>query len=125
VLTVESDWQGLVILEVLLGEKSNSVSPDFGPEPPGLVFLQNCPNPFSFDTVISFQLPEQSEVELGIYDLRGRRVRTLVSGRLQGGHHSLCWEGKDSEGHLLASGIYLCRLKAGRRVKVQKMLLLR
>ncbi len=125
VLTVESDWQGIAILEVLLGEKSNSVGLDFGPEPLGLAFLQNCPNPFSFDTVISFRLPEQSEVELGIYNLSGQRVRTLVSGRLQEGCHSLRWEGKDSEGHLLASGVYLCRLKAGGRVKVQKMLLLR
>ncbi len=125
VLTVESDWQGIAILAVLLGEKSSGVSLDADFEPLGLACLQNHPNPFGFDTIISFRLPEESEAELAIYNLMGQKVKTLVTSRLQEGYHSFCWDGTDSEGHLLASGVYLCRLKVGETVKVQKMVLLR
>jgi hypothetical protein len=125
VLTVESDWQGIAILEVLLKEKSSGVSLDANFEPLGLACLQNHPNPFGFDTIISFRLLGQSEAELAVYNLMGQKVKTLVRSRLQEGYHSFCWDGADGEGHLLASGVYLCRLKVGETVKVQKILLLR
>ncbi len=108
-----------------LGNRPSTVSLDANSKSLGFACLQNYPNPFSSSTVISFRLSEQSEAELVIYNLMGQKVRTLVRSRLQEGYHSLCWDGTDSEGHLLAGGVYLCRLKAGGGVKVRKMILLR
>jgi flagellar hook assembly protein FlgD len=65
-------------------------------------------------------------VHLEIFDLRGRRVRSLVSGEtLPAGTHERAWQGLDERGHTVASGVYLYRLRADQKVRVERMLLLR
>jgi len=74
---------------------------------------QNHPNPFNPVTRIAFTVPDGGgAVDLGIYDLKGRRVRTLVSGVLAGGRHETVWEGLDASGRRAGSGVYFCRLTA-------------
>ncbi len=70
------------------------------------------PNPFSRSTAISFSIPSASCVELDIYTISGRRIRTLVNGTQQAGHHVAEWDGKDGSGKDVSSGIYYCRLRA-------------
>jgi hypothetical protein len=81
---------------------------------------QNYPNPFNPKTVISFQLPVISEVELSIYNLLGQKVVTLVSEKQKAGYHQVEW---DASG--FASGIYYYYLKAGEFQDVKKMILIR
>ncbi|MFZ5517155.1 MAG: M1 family aminopeptidase [Candidatus Zhuqueibacterota bacterium] len=72
---------------------------------------QNYPNPFNPTTQIHFQLSQPVEVELSIFNLRGQKIATLAQGRMVAGHHALTWDGNDSAGNSVASGVYLYRLK--------------
>ncbi len=87
--------------------------------------FSNYPNPFNPSTTIRFELNRSCEVKLQVFDLLGRRVRTLVSGRLSAGRHTRTWDGKDEAGKPVSSGVYLCEFKAGRVRQVNKMILIR
>ena len=89
-------------------------------ELPGRFSLaQNYPNPFNPTTVIRYQLSVVSEVALSVYDLQGRKVRTLVSERQAAGSYQVTF---NTEG--LSSGVYFYRLEAGGMHAVRKMVLL-
>ena len=84
----------------------------------------NYPNPFNPETKIAFDLPRTLSVHLEIYDIRGKRVATLFSGKkLNAGHHNIIWNGKNDNGLPLSSGIYFCRLKSDLGAKIIKMTL--
>jgi hypothetical protein len=69
------------------------------------------PTPFKDRTRISFSLPLEGSVSLGVYNLLGARVRTLVSGTKPAGSHSATWDGRDEKGFLLPGGVYFFELK--------------
>lgn len=93
---------------------------------PSMVMLApNQPNPFGTSTRFSFSLPKTTRVELSVYDLRGRKVRSLLNEERQPGRYFLDWDGRDSGGRNLASGIYLIRLRAGEQVRIQRVTLIR
>jgi len=73
---------------------------------------QNVPNPFNPVTTIAFSLPEAGTVQLGIFDLHGRLIKSLVRGSLPAGEHSVTWNGRDALGRSVASGTYFCTLRA-------------
>ena len=74
----------------------------------------NWPNPFNASTTIAFDVSGTVPVHLVVYDVLGRRVRTLYSGELlTAGHYRTSWNGRDDEGRSAASGVYLYRLTAG------------
>ncbi|MDO9577978.1 MAG: FlgD immunoglobulin-like domain containing protein [Candidatus Cloacimonadales bacterium] len=85
----------------------------------------NYPNPFNPETNISFSLPQDQEIELIVYNLKGQKVRQLVSGRFASGQHSVVWGGKDDNGKKVSSGLYLYKLKANDLELTKKMLLLK
>lgn len=72
----------------------------------------NYPNPFNPATTIAFDLPENSSVELEIYDISGRKVRTVVNESMEAGTHRVNWDGRDETGNQVASGIYFYRIHA-------------
>lgn len=87
---------------------------------------QNYPNPFNPQTSIAFHLPEAAEVSLVVYDVLGREVASLISGReMAAGTHAATWNGKNSFGTMAPSGIYFYRLKAGSFEQTRKMTLLK
>ncbi|UCF64037.1 MAG: T9SS type A sorting domain-containing protein, partial [bacterium] len=88
--------------------------------PKQIRLFQNYPNPFNPTTVISWQLAVGSHVHLTIYNLQGRRVKTLLSAFQLAGFHSIDFDASD-----LASGIYFYRLEAGRDAKTKKMVVLK
>ena len=90
----------------------------------GNIYLTNYPNPFNPETTISFNLTAEN-AELVIYNLKGQKVKTLVSDQLSAGKHSVVWDGRDSNGKRVGSGIYFYKLKAGDFQKVKKMVLLK
>ena len=93
--------------------------------PGGIMLYQNYPNPFNPATVISYQLSVASEIELGIFDVTGRLIRTLVNSRQPAGFYAVGWDGRDARGVPAASGVYLYRLETGRTAHSGKMILLR
>ncbi len=86
---------------------------------------QNVPNPFNPQTTIRFDLEKGSHVSLSIYDLMGRRIRTLAQGIYSAGSHSVQWDGRDDRGMASPSGLYLVRLESGAKHQVKKMYLIR
>ena len=99
--------------------------------PPMYQLSQNYPNPFNYQTVIWYYLPDvgyqPAEVEITIYNLLGKRVKSLVNGREYPGEHKVQWDGKDDSGKEVASGIYFYRLRVSgiELVKPKKMILLK
>lgn len=114
------------VLKEVSGEDSRLV---FGPykivvkAPFGL--SQNMPNPFNPVTAIRFTVPEDSYVNLTVYDVAGRRVKTLVDGNRKADFYRVMWDGTNNNGSSVATGVYFYRLKAGKNVMAKKMVLLR
>ncbi len=81
------------------------------------ILFQNYPNPFSSETVISYQLPVINNIELGVFDITGRKVTTLVRERQQPGRYDAEW---NAEG--ITPGLYLYELKDGQIRQVRKMI---
>lgn len=86
---------------------------------------QNYPNPFNPETQIHYSLPKKDEVRITIFNAIGRRVRVLVQGKQNAGHHHVVWDGRDDRGRLVSSGIYLCKLEASKMVATRKMVFLK
>lgn len=99
--------------------------PDATEIPPDGFTLSSYPNPFNPSTRITFTLPEVSNVQLAIYNIRGQRVATLARERFAAGSHSVVWDGKNDDCEPLAGGVYLLRLTTGHQVTVRKILLLK
>ncbi len=87
--------------------------------------LTNYPNPFNPVTRIEFELKENMEVELAVYDLKGQLVKRLVKGEMSAGRHIMDWDGRNGRnGQNVSSGIYLCSLRSGGRILAAKKMLL-
>jgi hypothetical protein len=87
--------------------------------------LTAWPNPFNPRTTIGFALLRPAHVQLGVYDLQGALVRTLLAEPLPAGPHEIVWDGTDDGGRSLASGVYMARLAAGNVHQLQKLVLLK
>jgi hypothetical protein len=83
------------------------------------------PNPARGPVTISYQLPQEGMVGLEVYDICGRKVRTLENSVKQAGSHSVAWRGDNQDGRLLPAGIYFYRLSAQGRELIQKLILVR
>jgi hypothetical protein len=92
---------------------------------PGYSLSQNYPNPFNPETDISFSLPEKTEASLVIYNMLGEKIKTLMTGYMRTGTHTIHWNGRDEAGNSVASGIYFYRLKTGGFVETKKMVLMK
>jgi hypothetical protein len=86
---------------------------------------QNYPNPFNPTTTIQFSLPKNEYVSLVIYNIMGRRIRTLVDEDKEADNYTVIWDGCDSYGTRVATGIYFYQLLANDAVITKKMLLLK
>jgi flagellar hook assembly protein FlgD len=86
---------------------------------------QNRPNPFNPQTTISFTLAERTQVHLGVYDVDGALVRTLVNEPRAAATYESRWDGRDESGHAAASGVYFYKLTAGSFTQTKKMVLLK
>ena len=98
--------------------------PDFIPET--YMLSQNYPNPFNPTTVIGYGLPEESQVTIVIYNIRGQVVKTLAQRTLhQPGYYRVTWDGTNQFGNPLASGMYIVRMQTKAYTKIRKMVLIR
>ncbi len=87
--------------------------------------IVNYPNPFNPSTTISFDLEKDSPVVLEIFNIKGQKVNNLIQEQMLQGHHEMTWNGQNSKGKLVGSGIYWARLKAGEKTYYRKMLMLK
>ena len=94
-------------------------------KPSQFTLLQNYPNPFNQSTYIRFTVAKPCFVSLRVYDLLGRAVKTLVSEHLSSGYKSVRWDGKNERREEAASGVYVCKIKAGEFTDAKKMVLLK
>lgn len=93
---------------------------------PGVFALaQNYPNPFNGQTAIPYTLPEDSRVEIHIYNTASQQVRTLAEEPQPAGAHLVWWDGADQKGQSVASGVYLYSMKAGNFSATRRMVILR
>lgn len=83
------------------------------------------PNPFNSTVVIRYDLPEESHVEIKIYDIRGNLIRALNDKKEDAGYKSVCWDGTDNRGKLVSSGIYVMTFRTEKHNKVKKIVLVR
>jgi len=86
---------------------------------------QNYPNPFNATTVIPYSLSRKSLVRLEVFNILGNVVNVLVEAEQSAGNHKAQWDGMDSIGRMLSSGIYIYRLKVGNQSETKKMVLMR
>jgi hypothetical protein len=97
-----------------------AVQDDAADLPAELSLKQNYPNPFNPSTTIRYELPAQSDVEIAVYDLTGRRIVTLVNGNAESGRHSVEFDASH-----LASGVYIYRLTTAGQVFTRKLTLIK
>ena len=113
------------LFDIILRQDPVSVDADEPLLPDEYKLYQNYPNPFNPITEIKFHLPRASDVNLDIYNILGRKVKTLLSGRFEPGFRQVTWDGTDYSGRNVASGIYFYRIEANDFVASRKMLLLK
>jgi hypothetical protein len=96
--------------------------------PPGKVVLRATPNPFNPATRISFTISGNAAavpVDLRVYDVGGRLVKTLLQGARHAGEHEVVWQGRDDGGRPVQAGIYIVRVRAGEAATQQKITLVK
>jgi hypothetical protein len=108
---------------IRVGQASSAV----GGKPEALAFRAEpaAPSPFRGSTTIRFQLPGRQHVALRVFDAAGRLVRTVADGLMDGGAHTLSWDGRTEAGHAAPSGIYYATLRAGENEARSKVVLTR
>lgn len=119
-------WENIRTENGLPYVRSMAMSWD-SPEP-GVILLQNYPNPFNPETWIPYRLTQEAEVTITIYNLNGRQIRRLELGFKAPGLYidkarSAYWDGIDSSGEPVSSGIYFYRMEAGGFSAIQKMIM--
>lgn len=112
----------IILQEAVLTGVEHEVLPNI---PNNYSLSQNYPNPFNPTTTIRFGLPLSENVQLKIYDILGREVRTLVNERYDAGAYNIQWDGKNSNGRQVSTGMYIYQIRAGQFVQTRKMLLLK
>jgi hypothetical protein len=93
--------------------------------PKQFALRQNFPNPFNPETKIRFDLPEQAEVTVRIFNLLGEEVVTLKQEKMPAGTHTLSWDGRNKAGQVAPNGVYFLRVEADNKVATKKLLLVR
>jgi Tol biopolymer transport system component len=90
--------------------------------PQSFLLLENYPNPFNPTTTIEYSLPVAGFTELAVYNMAGQIVRVLETGEMSAGVHSAVWDGRDMNGELVSSGVFISRLKTMDNVVSNRML---
>jgi tetratricopeptide (TPR) repeat protein len=98
----------------------------YSPEISKSILHRNYPNPFNPSTTISFSIPEQSKIQIMIYNIKGQKVKTVTNESFDKGIHSVVWNGVDDSGRNVSSGVYFYNLSVnGKSKAIKKCLLLK
>ncbi|MDP8237986.1 MAG: FlgD immunoglobulin-like domain containing protein [Candidatus Hatepunaea meridiana] len=102
-----------------------SASEDEAQLPLEFALYDAYPNPFNAMTNIRFSLPSDGHTIIAVYDLNGHIIKTLINKSLRAGYHTMIWDGTNSKGTPVSSGLYFYRIEAGGFMNVKKMMLIR
>lgn len=119
------DKDALPLTLDLSGELKEEEDKNSASKPTVFSLYQNYPNPFNPETSIRYALPQDAKVKLVIYDVLGKKLKTLVNEHQSAGFKAAWWDGKDEEGNQAASGIYFYRLETENFSEVKKMMLVK
>lgn len=86
--------------------------------------LGNFPNPFNCETSITYDVKDDVQANLIIYNLKGQKVKTLVNSKVNAGSHKITWKGDDEHGRHVSKGVYFCKLNIGKISYTKKMILM-
>lgn len=101
----------------------SGIAGTFRPKPLTFILDQNFPNPFNPSTQVKFQLPQTTRVSIDIFDIIGRRVNTLMNNKaVEAGYYQVSWDGTNSSGTLVSSGIYILQLRTAKFNRSIKMI---
>ncbi len=107
------------------GQNTTGVKDETTTIPKKYELFQNYPNPFNPSTTIKFAVAKAGQVQLIVYDLLGRKVKTLFNENTHVGYHTIVWDGTNDYGSKVATGIYFYQLRAGSVQLTHKMILLK
>ncbi len=139
-ISAEAGWSGLAVLRLVVTDPDTAIGRDsvfvtvtpamsVGEDddllPQSFALHQNYPNPFNPATLIEYSVPRSSHIVVAVYNVLGQEIDRLVDDERPAGRHSVFWEGTDSNGRQVASGIYFYRMQAGEFVVTKKMVLLK
>ncbi|MCF7858585.1 MAG: carboxypeptidase regulatory-like domain-containing protein [Candidatus Cloacimonetes bacterium] len=113
----ESDLTGDLVVEVVAADDVFNVDAN--------QLIGNIPNPFNPSTAISFSLENPGHVSIEIYNVKGKKIRTLINQHLEATTHSVVWNGKDDQAQDAASGVYFYKMKSGNYTASKKMILMK
>jgi hypothetical protein len=111
----DNQWNMSEISDELVVLISGTDSDNSGVEIPNITSIEsNYPNPFNSSTTIAYSVanlgPIPAQINIDIYDIQGRKIRSLLNNRMEVGKHTITWDGRDDSGNELASGIYFARI---------------
>ncbi len=95
------------------------------PLPGTFQLMQNYPNPFNPSTTIEYRIPETGNVKITVYDIKGNMIRELLNGTQSSGSHQVSWDGKNSDGKQVSSGIYLYKTEYKNSTVSKSMMLIK
>lgn len=121
-LYITSDWINNLVLRVEYqgGKETTTIDGESADVPLIASLRQNYPNPFNPETIITYNLSKNVDVNLSVYNISGQLVTTLINQKQAAGEHTLKWNAKN-----LSSGIYIYQLRSGTLTQSRKMILLR
>ncbi len=125
-----SDWDSFILSGDRAELRYNDIPTDIDDQivtrlPRTFALHQNYPNPFNPATTISFAIPKAGQVRVEIFDILGRRVRTIANQYLSAGEHALEWNGHDGDDEAVASGIYFYRVSYNGNSMTRKMVMMK
>ncbi|MDP8232597.1 MAG: choice-of-anchor J domain-containing protein, partial [Candidatus Zophobacter franzmannii] len=116
----------LMLDDVMITNDGATVENDTTPVVPEITRLRsNYPNPFNPETTISFDLKDNSDVIIDVYNVKGQRIATVVDRAFSAGSHSVVWNGEDYNGSTASSGVYFYKMQSGTYTKTKKMILMK
>ena len=117
-INLNREGYSIVKFENITNENDSSTNDNF-------IQHNNYPNPFNPTTTISLNLPIDQNVSLEIFNIKGQKVTTIYSGKLDKGKHSMVWNGTNSSNKAVASGVYFYKLQTADETFNRKMLLMK
>ena len=117
--TEAENGRGTFVLDVGTAVKDQATLPT------DYALQQSYPNPFNATAIIEFAIPEAAHVRLEVYNVLGRKVRTLADGNQAAGFYRMVWDGLDAGGRPVPTGLYFYRLVANQWTKTRRMMILK
>ena len=108
-----------------LTSSSGSPSQNVRSTPQVLRIESNYPNPFNPQTTIRFSVPSDGKVQVTVYNIKGQKVKQLLNEQIVAGRHSVTWNGCDTNGRSVSSGLYFAKIEQGNKHRIHKMMLLK